>query len=1076
MKRSFKVRTLALGVALSLVLGSSTDVFAAALKFDNSQSNPGGEATCDLYASFNASQTELHPGDKFNMFLDVDQMPSNGQGLCSVSISIVYDSAVLDVTIDEKEDPEEEDVPTMSIGPLGEAFSFGEQIPKIIDDEGTLKNIRVAAAKAPSKNCPKVTGNIIGFEFTVKETANDGPITMYLEAGDGTDSNGMTFDGVTKVSASKYDMNTDLEYRIDTSSADALKVVIPATGITYTGDTVELDTNKNKTKDVSASVLPTPSNTSDSISWSSSNTSIATVNNGVITAVGAGKTTIKAKIGAYEVEIPVNVTLALAGIHMQDSKLTLDKTTNPTASIASKVVAEPAGAGLGTVTYESDNTSVATVDGNGNVTAVGKGTANITVTAGEYTTTLPVTVTASLGEVTFDRATLSLDTKDNASYDLNNIIVLDPEDAEITSKSFVSSDPSVATVDSSTGVVTAKGNGETTITATINGKVATIKVAVTIPLDGIKVSGDSVTVYKNASNSDIKVTADPTGASWTDLTAEVTTGSDVATATVTNDGTLTVNGLKAGTAVVTVKANNNAAMTKTVNVTVKENKVKEVNVTSNVTGDFYKNETMSLTATPVGTETDHEITDDVSVKTWKSSDETVATVDPQTGAVTGLKAGTATITCTIAGVDGTYNVTVKENPIASVEITSDKTGNFFINDTMNLTAKAVAENPNHVTTDDTTTSWSVADPTVASCTNGVVKGLKEGTTTVTATIGSASKTYTVDVKANPIDSITITSDNTGVFFKGQTMNLTATPVAKYPEHETTDTVTKAWKSSNEAVATVTNDGVVTGLKAGTATMTCTIGSKTATYEVEVKENKIIGVSIKNTGDTEALVKNDTTKLEPEYEMEIPGYDPTETPTVSWTSDKPEVVSVDKDGNVTALSEGVATITLDVNGMTAQLQLSVTEIHIEGIEFTEESLKAFEEGDFYKGETKELEFDILPAETTDDLDSVLDMFEVTVDEDLVDYKIEIDKETGKGKIILTLKENGEAEISVAYVDADEDEEPLLSAKFEITDKPVIEPVVDPNPTPDTGDMPVAMMTTIMLMSVTGIYVVKKELLK
>ncbi|MDE7168372.1 MAG: Ig-like domain-containing protein [Clostridia bacterium] len=148
----------------------------------------------------------------------------------------------------------------------------------------------------------------------------------------------------------------------------------------------------NATKQLNATV-----NCGD-VTWETSSSSVATVSNGLVTAVGAGTVTITARSvndnTKYDsITIQVKATIVIT-VELSDTTLTLDR--DATATLTATVGNSDSG-----VTWASSNTSVATVDQNGKVTTHGvNGTANITATSnddggsGTYATaTCKVTVT-----------------------------------------------------------------------------------------------------------------------------------------------------------------------------------------------------------------------------------------------------------------------------------------------------------------------------------------------------------------------------------------------------------------------------------------------------------------------------------------------------------------------------------------------------------------------------------------------------------------------------------------------------------------------------------------------------------
>ena len=112
-----------------------------------------------------------------------------------------------------------------------------------------------------------------------------------------------------------------------------------------------------------------------------------------------------------------------------------------------------------------------------------------------------------------------------------------------------------------------------------------------------------------------------------------------------------------------------------------------------------------------------------------------------------------------------------------------------------------------------------------------------GTATVTVTTEDGCFTATCEVTVKqPVESVTVTAESTEVAV-GKTVQLTAQVL---PENATDKAVT--WQSSDETVATVEN-GVVTGVKAGTATITAAAGGKTGSCTVTVEEIQRVGAEV-----------------------------------------------------------------------------------------------------------------------------------------------------------------------------------------------------------------------------------------
>ena len=191
--------------------------------------------------------------------------------------------------------------------------------------------------------------------------------------------------------------------------------------------------------------------------------------------------------------------------------------------------------------------------------------------------------------------------------------------------------------------------------------------------------------------------------------------------------------------------------------------------------------------------------------TWKSSNKKIATVT-SAGKVKGVKAGTATITCTskATGAKATCKVTVVNGTVTlnKTEACVQK------GKTVTLKAKLTPE-----TLEDKSVTWKSSNTKIATVTDaGKVKGVKYGTATITCTSVATGAKATCQVTVGKV----IISMSEFSLKRSRTTTLTA---IVYPEDLADKSVT--WESSDESIATVTAEGKVKGIKAGTATITCT---------------------------------------------------------------------------------------------------------------------------------------------------------------------------------------------------------------------------------------------------------------
>jgi uncharacterized protein YjdB len=261
---------------------------------------------------------------------------------------------------------------------------------------------------------------------------------------------------------------------------------------------------------------------SEAISWSSSDTGVLYVSSkGVVTAVGRGSAEITAT-SASGVKASVTIAVTAAPEVVTVKSVRLDQTSltlylgEGSAQLTATVL--PADATNGKVTWTSYNTQAATVDQNGLVTPVGQGVATITASAGGYKASCTVTVQPQRVRVTG----ISFSETDH-NLPLHSTVTLlptvAPGNATVKTLTWVSDDPTVATV-SRTGIVTGVSVGSTTVTATTvdGGYSAQITIHVTasaqlgdINMDGYIDSADAMMALKVAVGK-ITLTAEQTKA------------------------------------------------------------------------------------------------------------------------------------------------------------------------------------------------------------------------------------------------------------------------------------------------------------------------------------------------------------------------------------------------------------------------------------------------------------------------------------------------------------------------------------------------------------------------------------
>ena len=334
----------------------------------------------------------------------------------------------------------------------------------------------------------------------------------------------------------------------------------------------------------------------------------------------------------------------------------------------------------------------------------------------------------------------------------------------------------------------------------------TKKASANVPVTGVTVTGANTATAGDT----VTLTATVAPANATDKSVTWST-SDAAVATVNANGVVTTK--KAGKVTITATSNGDKTKFGSIEITVSAATVPVTSVT--VAGDAAMTvdgeQTLTATVAPANA-TDKTVT-------WKSSDATVATVDAN-GKVVAKKAGEVTITATAGGVSGTLKITVSDKaptviPVQSVTVTGKQ--ELVEGASTTLTATVA---PADAT--DKTVTWKSSDESVATVDkDGVVTAKKAGTVTITATAGGVSGTLHITVTAKPVETVPVTSVEVTVeagttVSVGKTLQATATVK---PGNATNKKVT--WKSSDESIATVDANGVITAKKAGKVVITAT---------------------------------------------------------------------------------------------------------------------------------------------------------------------------------------------------------------------------------------------------------------
>ena len=554
------------------------------------------------------------------------------------------------------------------------------------------------------------------------------------------------------------------------------------------------------------------------------------------------------------------------------------------------------------VTWRSSNTDVATVSGSGQVTAVKNGSAQITATAGNASATANLTVSQAATSVTITPSSATLNAigetvqLEATAFDTGNSAI---GGAVIT---WSSSDPTVATIGAD-GLVTAVSNGTAQITAASGNASADATISVMQTVGSITVLPAAVTLMAigetaqlSASVSDNRdMTIADAGVEWS--------SNDPTVATVNEEGLVTA--LNNGVTLITVQSGTaTASATVTVMQAAGGITLEPSEVTLMAIG-----ETAQLTATV--SDSRGELIDDAGVE-WSSNDPTVASVNEE-GLVTAVangitlitaQSGTATASATVTVIQAAGGITLEPPEVTLIAI----------GETAQLTASVVDDRGELIA--DAEVEWSTSDPAVASVNEeGLVTAVANGITLITAQSGTATASATVTV-IQAADGITLEPSEVTLIAIGETAQLTASVVDDRGELIAEAGV--EWSTSDPAVATVDGDGLVTAVSNGTAQITATAGNTMADATITVMQTAgsitvlPAAVTLMAIGETAQLTAT----------VSDSRGEPIADAGVEWSTNDPTVASVNEEGLVTAVANGVTLITVQSGTATASATVTV----------------------------------------------------------------------------------------------------------------------------------------------------------
>lgn len=510
-------------------------------------------------------------------------------------------------------------------------------------------------------------------------------------------------------SPAQYPVMTQAEY-------DNFVKTLP-TAVSLTPSSLTLTEGQSSTLNVTF----TPATaTGATVSWSTSNASVATVSNGAVKAVAPGSATItvttsNGKSATCAVTVQKHVVVA-TGITLSPTTLTL--TQGETGTLTATVA--PADATDKSVTWATSNPAVATV-ANGVITALTPGNVTITATTSNgISATCAVTVNRPVimpSSITVAPTSLSLIKGDKRTLTATVL----PSDADDKSVTWSSSNPNIVTVNGN-GEISGVGAGTATVTAsTVNGLKATCDLTIIEP-------------YPTSITLSVSEVSRPCG--WTFAVIPTLLPANCADKSLTwssadpsiadVDGNGLISFKQPGQTIVT--ATTAGGLSATCNVNVEHIYPESFNISpSNV--EMMEGEEISLSLQF------YPATTTARTIEWIVANPSVAQISAE-GIVRSLSVGETLITGkTVNGYVATVMVRVKQEviPVESVTISPSTLELKKIGEEEDLTVEILPQNAT-----DKTLTWTSSNIFVASVDNGHVKALSLGSCTITATAPSGA--------------------------------------------------------------------------------------------------------------------------------------------------------------------------------------------------------------------------------------------------------------------------------------------------------------------------------------------------
>ncbi|MDX1901473.1 MAG: Ig-like domain-containing protein [Gammaproteobacteria bacterium] len=344
----------------------------------------------------------------------------------------------------------------------------------------------------------------------------------------------------------------------------------------------------------------------------------------------------------------------------------------------------------------------------------------------------------------------------------------------------------------------------------------------------------------------------------------------------------------------------------------------------------------------VGIYSDNSYQNLTSLVTWSSSNQSIATISNisgESGKATSKSVGSTTITASMNSVTGAALLTVAAPTLDSISVTpTNQTAAKGTTQQFTATGLYSDDSTNDLTSDVTWNTGSALTAIISnrSASKGLALARNEGTTSVSATLGSISGSTDFTVTTATLSSIYVSPTNQAIS-AGETQQYRATGI--YTDFRIQDLTDKAtWTSSNTAIATISNapssHGLAKGLSIGTATISATQGDVTGSTVMTVHAATLVSIAVTPTLPT---IANGTQQQFTATGTYSDASTRDLTSVATWVSTAPSIAVIsnvsDSKGLATTIAAGSTTIQAIFSGITGSTTLTVSAATLTSIAVT-----------------------------------------------------------------------------------------------------------------------------------------------